>query len=346
MEKVRIGIVGIRGFGASHVKKLKANPKAELVALCDTDSASLAGFSRDHSVANIFTDYKKMLELGGLDAVVLATPHFLHFPMVMDALKAGKHVLCEKPLAITSGDACAMAESAEKKNLTLACNYSFRAQKSVKMLHALIKRNSLGDIYYADMVWHSRWTEFMFDKNTTWRTSKEKAGGGILIGRGSHLIDSAWYLLGKPDIKSVCASCSSALTGMEVDDFAQASLRLANGVSVSIACSYVLNAPDFDSVLEMSLYGTGGGASFRSVDDKETFSAGKCSLGDGKLINLLEGVDISELGKDGPENLIDDFVASLIEKRTPCVPGKEAAYITKLIEACYRSASEKREIVL
>lgn len=184
-----------------------------------------------------FTDYREMLERKEIDVVFIATPHFLHYQMIMDALRAGKHVLCEKPLAMNRGEAEEMVRTADGLGLKLGCHYNRRQTAQVKLLKDIVSRDVLGEVYAVNIKWMARYTGFMFSPNSAWRTEKSKAGEGILIGSGSHMIDAAFTIMGSHDIQSISANISSRLTGLEVDDII--ATRKNRVVSVSFKKAYM-----------------------------------------------------------------------------------------------------------
>ena len=344
MNQLRVGIIGVQGFGRRHAEILSILPTARIQAACDIRSQPLQEFAKQFNIPHTFSDYREMLERPDIDCVTIATPHNLHPRMVTDALMAGKHVLCEKPLAIRAADADAMVTLANEKGLTLGCHYIFRLSPQIKQLKQAVDAGMLGDIYYVNMRWLARHTGFWFSKDTGWRVSKEQAGGGILMGRGSHLIDAIWYVLGKPAVRSVYATCSNQLVGQEVEDFAAASIRLANGCLINLDCSYVMHLPDDAQIQEYEVFGTKAGAIARVIGAAPGFSLGRCEL------PSSEWTDLAPLAgpapASGPTSVLDDFVSAVLDKRQPLVSGADAAVITRIVEAAYQSAAEHREIVL
>src|SRR5687768_3073330 len=111
--QVRVGVVGTSRYAdLMHLPNLKSHPRADLVAICGRNQERAGAMAQKYGIAQVYDDYRAMLERGGLDAVVVATPDDLHYPITMQALDAGQHVLCEKPLALTAAQARAMYERA------------------------------------------------------------------------------------------------------------------------------------------------------------------------------------------------------------------------------------------
>src|SRR5688572_3532107 len=126
-ERVRIGVIGTSGWADfGHLPGLKAHPGAELVAICGRDRDSGEGMARTYDIPRVFTDYRDLIARGDLQALVVVTPDDLHHPIVMEALAAGVHVLCEKPLALTVDQAREMYDAAEAAGVRHLVNFSYR----------------------------------------------------------------------------------------------------------------------------------------------------------------------------------------------------------------------------
>src|ERR1039458_3331854 len=216
----RLGIVGLQGFGGSYFQLVRDRTDVAITAVCDNNPAACKAVRSESSIRRIYSDFRELVCDPEVDAVCIATPHFLHHPMALAALKAGKHVFCEKPLTITAIHADELVAAAHAAGRVLTCHYNQRVTPHIKSLRQAIRQKLLGSIYQINACWMARHTKFMFDDNTNWRQSRAKSGGGILIGRGSHLIDAALHLLDFPRIETICATATNRLTRYEVDDFA------------------------------------------------------------------------------------------------------------------------------
>jgi predicted dehydrogenase len=347
-KPVNVGVIGLRGYGEHHLQECRAHPNGRVLAVCDSDRALAEAAAREHSAAaGAFTDYREMLKLGELDAVAIAAPHFLHRPMMLAALAAGKHVLCEKPFTTRGRHAAEAVRLARRKGLVLSCNYSRRLTPPVGALRKLVADGALGEVYHARARWLARWTGFLFAPETTWRTSRARAGGGILIGRGCHLVDAVLYMLGFPRARKVFAICHR-LAGLEVEDLACLTLTLETGASIEIEASYVLHGPEVQGGddIQYALYGTRAGAAFRSAPGGGSLSAGSCDLATGRW-QPLEAAGLPE-ASPGPaaRTVMADFLDSIAGGREPLVTGEQAAAVIRIIEAGYRSAATRRAVDL
>jgi predicted dehydrogenase len=277
--------------------------------------------------------------------VCIATPHFLHYPMVMAALRAGKHVFCEKPLAIRADHAAEMAAAARQRGLVLTCHYNQRVRSYVAALRQIVQCGCIGRPYQINARWMARWTRFMFDPRTNWRLQRDKSGGGILIGRGSHLIDAALYVLGFPKVRTVSAQTHTPHSGGEVDDFANATFRLESGIVLNVQCSYVAHVAAFQERMEYEIYGTEGGAVYPPAGDgPHPVSVGRTDLATGAWHDLSATIDWPQVQREAQRTIIGDFLDAIAARRDPLVTAEQAAYVTAVIEAAYASAEQGREV--
>lgn len=214
----------------------------------------------------------------------------------------------------------------------------------VKMLKKMIEDGVFGDIYHINVKWMSRWTYFMYDTATTWRTSMKTSGGGILIGRGSHMLDAAWYLLGKPEPDSVYAITHNSLTGYDVDDYANVTLRLKNNSTINLECSYVANTVPYAMRIEYEVFGTKAGAICTEIDGEFSARYGYTKYPTNEWVELTGEYDPNDFEVSYPITVVPDFLDAIRNNRTPLVTGMDAAFITKLLRSAYRS-SESGEVV-
>lgn len=343
-KKIRIGVIGLQGYGSTYFSTIMGIKLAEIWAICDTREDILKNVAERYGISRCFTDYRRMLEQKELDAVFIATPHFLHYRMTMDALRAGKHVFCEKPLAMNRWEAQEMVQTADRLGLTLSCHYNRRQSAQVKLLRQAVREGTLGEIYAMNVKWMARYTSFLFSQDSSWRTQKDKAGGGILIGRGSHMIDAALYILDSRKIGKVSANVCSRLTGLEVDDYCMLTLRMKNGPVVTIECSYENHIPQYRQKIEYQLFGTKAGAFCREEDGVRESRIGFCGFPENSWTDLSGRYREEDYEHAYPNNIVTDFLEAVYYGRKPAVTAEEAMYVTDVIDLAYQSAAAGREM--
>jgi len=201
-EQVRIGIIGTSGWAdMMHLPTLKSHPQASLAAICGRNRERAEEMAKKYEIPVVFTDYREMIEKGDLQAVVIATPDDMHYPMVMNALDAGLHVVCEKAMASNVAQAREMYEKAESAGVKHMIYFTNRWVPHFRYVRELIDEGYMGRCFHChfhSLSGHGR-------KPSGWRFDRQR-GSGILGNLGSHMIDRARWYMG--DIAKVSASLS------------------------------------------------------------------------------------------------------------------------------------------
>lgn len=189
--KLGIGLIGCGGIGLLRARAAGGSPFAELVACADTDEGR-ARAAAEGTRARVTTAWRELLSDSRVDAVVVSTPPHLHAEMTIAALEAGKHVLCEKPLARTAAEARAMLEAASRAGRTLATGYNFRFYSPLKMARELLDRGVIGELDHVRA--YAGYSAAGHDH--PWLRDPAIVGGGAMRDIGTHIVDSAMYFLG------------------------------------------------------------------------------------------------------------------------------------------------------
>ncbi|MDD9975847.1 MAG: Gfo/Idh/MocA family oxidoreductase, partial [Candidatus Poribacteria bacterium] len=191
--KVRAAVVGLGWPGMQHLKGYTLDPRSEVIAVCDLDKARVREVAKQHKIPNTYTDHLEMLKNQDIDAVSVCLPNFLHAPISIDALNAGKHVLCEKPPARSAQEAKAMADTAAKNGKTLMYALVQRFDGSSQHLKQLVEAGELGDVYFGKAAYVRRRGVPIGKEG--WFVDRERSGGGALIDIGVHALDCIWWLM-------------------------------------------------------------------------------------------------------------------------------------------------------
>jgi predicted dehydrogenase len=193
MPTLGIAIIGTGIIAlANHLPGLALCPDVRIVALCDTDPATLAKAAAHTGITNTYTDHEALLRRDDVHAVVIATPNFTHKPIALDAIAAGKHVMCEKPLALNLADAIAMAHAAEAANVRHMTAFTYRFVPAMQYTRHLVQSGAIGRPYHFRAQRFQDWG----DRPLGWRQVQKLAGTGELGDMLSHRIDYAHYLVG------------------------------------------------------------------------------------------------------------------------------------------------------
>jgi len=200
MKKVKIGLVG-SGFVADlHAAALRLVPDAELAAVASPTPGKAKHFAEERGVPLAFEDYRQLLAVKDLDLVTLCLPNHLHARVTLDAAKAGKHVLCEKPLCLTLDEADAMIDACTQPSVLLMYAEELCFAPKYVRAKTLADEGALGKVFLVKQ------SEEHFGPHMPWFWDVNLSGGGVLLDMGCHSIEFARWVFGKPKVKSVYAS--------------------------------------------------------------------------------------------------------------------------------------------
>jgi predicted dehydrogenase len=342
MKKVKVGVIGL-GMGRWHLRCFKDTPEAEIYAVADVKAEKLAEVKKEYEVPHAFEDYKKMLELKELDAVAIVTPNTLHKPMVLDAVKAGKHILCEKPMAMNAAEAQEMLDAANKANLKLMINFNQRFTPTAMYLKERIEAGELGEIYHGKTGWirRGKYTgtlAWLAGEGGSWFCTKKLSGGGALIDIGVHVLDLAMWLMGDVQPVTVYGSTWTKFgpevlgeknAVMDVDDWASAYVKFDNGADLLVEASWAGHIAQ--ESIYTSLMGTEGGADRISAE-------GPASLRIYKEIDRATVDYVPNCGSKKYETAPEHFVHSIVKDVKPIAPGEDGVRVMKVLDAIYESS--------
>jgi predicted dehydrogenase len=262
---LRVGIVGAGAFAADcHIPGIQSHPHAEVVALCGRTAAATRDMAARFHVPDVYTDYRELCARPDIDAVTIVTPDVFHREQALAAFAHGKHVLCEKPLAMTVAEAREMLGAAEASGCVHQVGFIFRYNVGIAELRRRIGAGEIGQPFYL-RIQYDNWEGLRPDWQATWRERHELAAGGVLFNIGSHLFDIARYVLGP--IESATGffftvprqridKKSGAATTVETDDFANCWFQFADGVRGQWCVSRV--TPPFAEYGYVEVVGTEG----------------------------------------------------------------------------------------
>lgn len=358
-KELRVGVVGIGWAGQQHLMAYNDLDGVRIVALAGMEQDLRDSLQAEYSIPNAFADWKDMLEHGGLDAISVAVPTFLHAPIAIAALERGIHVLSEKPIARNAVEGQAMVDAARKAGRVLDVAFNHRRRGDIKALKGVIDDGGLGRPYYAKASWLRR---SGIPTLGSWFTNPELAGGGPLADIGVHALDYALHLLGEPKVVAVSAATHSELGpqgrgggsrysaqatshAFEVEDFASAFLRLEGGGTLVIEASWATYR-ETDDLLDFTVYGTDGGAELRVQ------GAPFPPVGQLRVFTDKEGESADYVPPVLPgrahDAVVEDFITAVRggEQAWGEHDGSLALYRAQIIDACYLSAREQREVRL
>lgn len=352
-EKIKIGIIGTGNIAVTHMDAYRKNPDVELYALCDINPERLKQMGEKYGITRLFTDKEELLKLAEIDAVSVCTWNSEHAPCTIAALNAGKHVLCEKPMAMNAKEAEEMKAAAERNGKLLMIGFVRRYGNDCKILQDFITQDALGEIYYAKATYLRR-----NGNPGGWFGDKSRSGGGPLIDLGVHVIDLVRYLSGNPQPVSVygatfqklydrkgavgapkyLASSATDHDICDVEDLASAMIRFDNGEVLSIEAAFSLNIKQDTG--EIELFGTKAGA--KISPELEIFGE------ENHYLTNMSFAAPTALDFNGLfEGEIDHYIDCLTGRAEQCKsPAEDGIALMKILEAVYESARTGHEVII
>jgi predicted dehydrogenase len=319
MDKVRVGIIGTGGIAQGHIRRLLANPNAEITALCDIRPAAMAkAVERNPDLKGVpqFDDFRAMIAAGNLDAAQVCTPHTTHYEQTMECLGKGLHVLSEKPMVCTVAHAHDVLKKIDASGKVFVLNYQRHYQPEFLYIRDKIASGDFGAVQFVQGLQGQEWLRGVAG---TWRQDPAFGGGGQLNDSGSHML---------------------------------AVLLFATGLSVKRCCAFIDNlgaAVDINSALTIEFDGgaqgnvsvVGNGPSWYE-DITIWCESGAFYMRNGKLeVSDAAGKRTTPAAEDLPKgsNPDDNFIAAILGKEEIGCPAKWGLRVIEWTEAAWNSAA-------
>lgn len=332
-----IGTGGMANVHASHFSKFKG---CKVIAGCDVDATRALEFTEKHEIPHAFSDVGEMFKSCKIDAVSIVTPDAFHAPLALKAIAAGKHVLCEKPLALNYPDAQQMAAAAKRKGVINMVNFSYRNSSAIQKAHALVSQGAIGVPVHVEASYLQSWlsSKVWGDWRTTpawlWRQSSEHGSKGVLGDVGVHILDFAGFPVG--EFKSINARLKTftehkgAKQGgypLDANDSAIITAEFKNGALATIHTTRW--ATGHQNSLDLAIFGTKG--AIRINLDKSQSELRICK---GKNVDTATW---EEIECPATPNIYERFFKSVRTGKNDQPDFARGAAIQKVLDACFDS---------
>ena len=348
-DKLRCAVIGAGGIGVDHLHSFATCHRAAAVALAEISPQRAREASARYNIPRSYVDYHELLEQPDIDAVTIALPNHLHAAVATEALKARKHVMVEKPMAMNAKEASKLIEVAKGMKRTLMVGQNLRFNRHTQLARSILDRGDLGEVYHARCFWLRR---AGIPRIGSWFTQKRLSGGGCLVDLGVHLLDTALHLMKEFEVSTVSAQTYSKFGSrglgemdygrseidpkrpFDVEDYGVVLLRLKSGRSITIEVGWACFQNNETREHGLDLLGANAGLSlyplklFRNtVDGQET-------------------IQFAPTKVPYPEDRIHHFVNSVLDNKKLLVTLEESLRVQQILDAIYASAQNGREIKL
>ena len=347
-KKLKLGIIGVGAIGTVHAEAHQTVGETEITAICDVDPKKLEIAGEKFGVDNHFSDYKKLLE-ADVDAVAVCVGNALHRQVALDAIKAGKHVFLEKPMAMNAGEAADIVAADKKADTIVQVGMVWRFNSSAQVIRQWVEDGLLGDIYHIRAVMTRRRG---IPGLGGWFTTKSASGGGPMIDLGVHWFDLSMYLTGLWNPTSVSAKTYAKFGPRmkdytyvsmwagppkfdgtcDVEDYSTGFIRFADKATLSFEISWAGNS-DNESFIEI----LGDKAGVRAFDGKPlrflTEHAGK-----------VADIEPKFEEKKNFQQQAESFVSACRGEHKPLATSEQGLTVMKLLDAIYASSQKGAEV--
>ena len=360
----KIGFIGCGGIANQKHFPGMRQEAVEMVAFCDIVKERAEKGAKEFGVsgAKVYTDYKELLKDPSIDAVHVLTPNVSHCEITVAALEAGKHVLCEKPMAATTSDAEKMLAARNKTGKMLTIGYQYRHSHENAIMKKLVDDGWLGDIYYAEAIYLRRrgvptWGVFM---------DKAQQGGGPLIDIGTHALDLALYFMNNYEVDYVVGTSFEKLGKLldgqdmqgqvgfrgnpdpwnaktyEVEDSAFGHIKMKNGAVINLKASWAINIVS-RGMSPTLLAGTKGGAdTFDGVRLNHVVAGQQAITTVGEKIPMF--IPGFSSGPPQPSKEAQIWVKALKGEGDLFVTADQAFVVTKILDSIYQSSQTGKAV--
>jgi predicted dehydrogenase len=343
-----VAVIGAGAIGQDHIASFQQHPSARVIALVETDPGRGRAAAAAYKIPDLCTDYRDVLRRADVHVVSIALPNYLHAPIALEALKAGKHVMLDKPMATDARDAARLAAEARRRRRLLMVGQNQRFTPAVQTLRQLVERGVLGEVYHARTQWLRRTG---IPRIGSWFTQRKFAGGGCTYDIGAHVLDQTLYLMGEFTAATVSGQtfakfgprglgngswgCSEIDPRkiFDVEDVSVAFIRLRSGRTVQLETSWAGHQAESD-LNGTQLYGTDAGATTNPLQLFHPSRRGYC----------VESID--PLPPRVNPNRMVHFINVLLGREELHVPPAQSVWVQRILGAIYRSAATGREVRL
>jgi predicted dehydrogenase len=342
-------MIGAGAIANDHCQAISKYEGAEVTAIADISEERRAAVQAQYSIPKGYSKWEDLVADSDIDAVAIALPNALHAPVSIAALKAGKHVLLDKPFALSYGEAKTVVETAKRKKKILMLGMNQRYRQDAQVVKTIVERGELGEIYHAKAYWYRRMGSPKFG---TWFVNKKLSGGGCMLDIGVHYLDLALHLMDNWEPVSVTGqvygkfghrgigeggwgkSDRSSKIKFDVEDFATGLIKFSNQATLELNVSWVIHQEQGDRN-NVELYGTDAGVSLAPT---KLFRQSQ-RQGEYEVV-APQNVQIPHRYLNRQANWLD----AICGKDKPLCTMEQSLVVQRILDAIYASSATGKEI--
>lgn len=345
-KKLKIGIIGVGNIGNAHANALYTGqiPHGELIALCDTDENVRNGLSYKYPGVTIFANHKELIESGICEAVIIATPHYFHPPIAIDAFGADLHVLTEKPAGVDCGSVKKMIEAAKQSGKVFGVMFNQRTNKLFAEARRIVTSGEIGELKRVVWIITNWYRKQAYYDSGSWRATWSGEGGGVLINQAPHNLDLWQWICGMPvSVRAEC--CVAKFHNIEVEDDATIFAEYENGATAV----FITSTGDYPGTNRLEITGTGGKLVLEGgklmihkldIDEREF------RLMPTEAKNIVTVTEITDEKVNGHCAILANFTEAVLFGIPLIAEGKDAINELELSNAAYLSSWLNETITL
>lgn len=350
VNEVGIGVVGTGLWSSTvHLPAYEAHPKARLVGVYDIDPLGAERAAQAFGIEHVFSDYDAMLACGDIHAIDIISPNVTHAPLALAAIAAGKHVFCEKPMAMNADEARQMASAARKANVKTGINFTWRNPAAAKFVRHLIEQGKIGKIYHVRGIYRAGWGRNE-QRPIEWRMQQKLAGTGVIGDIGSHLIDMIEWMTGER-ITDLVADLNtfqsqrplangSGVGTVDVDDAASFLARLSGGGMATLLSTFYGTGERMNQ--EIEIFGQNGALKMTYSNQKTIRVSLDPHSDENRFVDLPIPERFKTDGHDLRQNTIRAFVDAISDVQEMTPNFEDGLRNQQIIDAVVASAEQER----
>lgn len=334
----KFAIVGMGHIANKHIQAIENAENAEIVAVCDTNEERLKEFEGKY---NTYKDLEEMLQKQtDIDVVNICTPSGLHAPLANIVSRYKKHLIVEKPMALTVEDSEAIIEAAKESRVKLSIVHPNRFRPAIQLLRETMDKGAFGKLSHANVTVRWNRNQAYYDQ-APWRGTK-KFDGGVLMNQAIHNLDLLLWFMGP--VKSVQAMAATRLRKIETEDLAAGVVEFESGALGIIEATTNIYPENLEE--SIAVFGETGSAKISGKNATHIQTWNIEGVSDEEREKAVQQIQNDPWGKPGHQWIIEDMVKAIEEDRDPIVNGYDGLAPVKLIEAMLESAETGKRVVL